>query len=172
MQSQVLSGLQKASSSPSKGKGKEKLDLNDKWREVERELDEFSEAIEHGTEKEMQLNERCRKLPLQVCRISSSSNDVTDGPSPIPARQSKRNALEIQSIHAPSKTAHRRDVRYSRLTTWSRTRSHLVLVYRPYAVTAEFVEGAREGRREEAPTARGWRVRNDRWRHGDQEPAT
>jgi len=32
LQSQVLSGLQKASSSPSKGKGKEKekLDLNDK----------------------------------------------------------------------------------------------------------------------------------------------
>ena len=32
-------------------KGKEKLDLNEKWREVERELDEFSEAIENDTEK-------------------------------------------------------------------------------------------------------------------------
>jgi hypothetical protein len=81
LQSQVLSGLRKAPSTPSKGKGKEKLDLNDKWRDVERELDEFSEAIENGTEKEKQLNERCRKLPLQVRRISASLNDVTDCPS-------------------------------------------------------------------------------------------
>ena len=77
LQSQVLSGLQNASSSPSKGKGKQKLDLNDKWREVERELDEFSNAFENGTEREAQLNERCRKLPLQVCRISASPHDVT-----------------------------------------------------------------------------------------------
>jgi len=83
LQSQVLSGLQKASSSPSKGKGKEKekLDLSDKWREVERELDEFSEAIENGTERERQLNERCRKFPLQVRRISASPHDVTNRPS-------------------------------------------------------------------------------------------
>ena len=45
LQSQVLSGLQKAPSSSGKGKGKEKLDLNDMWREVECELDEFSEAM-------------------------------------------------------------------------------------------------------------------------------
>jgi len=44
-QSQVLSGLQKAPSSSGKGKGKEMLCLNDKWREVERKLDEFSEAM-------------------------------------------------------------------------------------------------------------------------------
>ena len=84
LQSQVLSGLQKASSSPSKGKGKEKekLDLSDKWREVERELDEFSEAIENGTEREKQLNERCRKFPLQVHCMSASPHDVTDRIAP------------------------------------------------------------------------------------------
>lgn len=83
IQSQVLSGLHKASSSPNKGKGKEKekLDLSDKWREVERELEEFSEAFENGTEREMQLNERCRKFPLQVHRTSAFPNDVTDCPS-------------------------------------------------------------------------------------------
>jgi chromosome segregation ATPase len=60
-----LSGLQKASSSPNKGKGKEKekLDLSDKWREVEREVEEFSETVEHGTEREKQLNERCGEVP-------------------------------------------------------------------------------------------------------------
>jgi len=42
LQSQVLPGLQKASSSP-----------------------EFSEAIEHVPEREKQLNERCRNFPLQ-----------------------------------------------------------------------------------------------------------
>jgi len=67
------------------GKGKEKLDLNGRWPEVERELDEFSEAMGMGTEKEKGLNERCRKLPLQFRRISASLNDVTDCPSPIPA---------------------------------------------------------------------------------------
>ena len=77
LQSQVLSGLQKASSSPDKGKGKQKLDLNDKWREVERELDEFSDAIENGTGREAQLNERCRKLPLQVRHFSASPHVVT-----------------------------------------------------------------------------------------------
>jgi len=77
LQSQVLSGLQKASSSSGKGKGKEKLDLNDRWREVERELDEVSETMGNGTEKEKELNEKCRKPPLQVRRISTSLNDAT-----------------------------------------------------------------------------------------------
>ena len=77
LQSQVLSGLQKASSSPDKGKGKQKLDLDDKWRAVEREIDEFSDAIENGADRETRLNERCRKLPLQVRRISASPHEVT-----------------------------------------------------------------------------------------------
>ena len=171
LQSQVLSGLQKASSSPSKGKGKEKLDLNDKWREVERELDEFSEGIENGTRKEKQVNERCRKLPLQVRHISASLNDVTDCPPSIPARRPERNSREIQCVHAPSTTAHRRDVRYSG-PTWFRAGSLHVPVHGPYNLTAEFVEGPREGRREEAPTARGWRRCGDQWWHDDQEPAT
>jgi len=162
LQSQVLSGLQKALSSSGQGKGKEKLDLNDRWREVECELDEFSEAMGNGTEKE-ELNEKCRKLPLQVRRISVSLNDVTDCPSSIPARQSESNALEIKSIHTPSKTAHRRDVRCSGPTTWFRTRSPFVLV----DVTAEFVEGPCEVRRENAPTARCWRACDDRQWRGD-----
>ena len=80
LQSQVLSGLHKAASSPNKGKGKEKekFDLSDKWREVERELEEFSDAFENGTEREKQLNERCRKFPLQVHRTSAFPNDVTN----------------------------------------------------------------------------------------------
>jgi len=167
LQSQVLSGLQKA------GKGKEVLDLHDGWREVERELDEFSETIENGTEKERQLNERCKKLPLQVRRTSAFLYDITECPSSIPARQFASNTREIQSVYAPSKTAHRRDVRYSGPTTWfrSRTGTHLVLVHWSYDVTAEFIEGPREVRREEAPTARGWRDCDDWKRHGDQEPA-
>jgi len=111
-------------------KGQEKLDLNDRWREVERELDEFFEAMGNGTEMEMELNEKCRKLPLQVRRISVSLSDVTDCPSSIPARRSESNALEIESIHAPSKMAHRRDVCCSGPTTWFRTRSPFVLVER------------------------------------------
>jgi len=104
-------------------------------------------------EKEKELNEKCRKLPLQVRRISVSLNGVTDCPSSIPARQSESNALEIESIHAPSKMAHRRDVRCSGPTTWFRTKSPFVLVYWPYDVTVEFVEGACEVQREKAPTA-------------------
>ena len=162
LQSQVLSGLQKASSSPSKGKGKLKLDLNDKWREAERELDEFSDANENGAEREKRLNERCRKLPLQVRRFSASLNGVTHCPSSISARQLERNPLEIQSVHAPSKAAHRRDVCCSGPTKSFRTGSYLVFVHRHYDLTSKFVEGPREGRREEEPTTGSGRGSDDR----------
>ena len=51
--------------------------MNDKRREVERELDEFAEAIENSTEREKQLDERCRKSPLQV-RCMLTSPDAAD----------------------------------------------------------------------------------------------
>ena len=41
-----------------KGKGEEEVDLNDKWREVERELGKFVATIESGTEREKRFVER------------------------------------------------------------------------------------------------------------------
>ena len=175
LQSQVLSGLQKGSSSPGKGKGKEKekLDLNDRWREVERELDEFSGVIDNGTEREKQLSEKCRRFPLQVRRTPTSPNDVTDCPSSNPARQPEANPLEVQSVHPPGATAHRRDVRYAGSTAGLTARSLLVIVRvrRSCDVVAEFVKGPREGGREEAWTARSWRGCSDQRGHGDPGPA-
>ena len=107
-----------------------------------------------GTEKEKELNDKCRKLALQVCHISISLNDSTNCSSSISARRSESNALEIESIHAPSKTAHRRDVCCSGPTTWFRTRSPFVLV-------------EREIRREKGPTARCWPACDDRRCHGN-----
>jgi len=53
--------------------------------------------------------------------------------------------------------APRRNVRCSGPTTWFGTRSPFVLVYWPYDVTAEFIEGPCEVQQEEALTAGCWR---------------
>jgi hypothetical protein len=42
-------------------------ELDDKWREVDEELETYRREAERGSEMDRELAKRCRMLPLQVC---------------------------------------------------------------------------------------------------------
>lgn len=47
----------------------DQLELDERWRILDRELDDFQTTVEKGSERETKLTERCRELPFHVSTI-------------------------------------------------------------------------------------------------------